>query len=78
MFEEILRQIETAEGPLSVKELAERLDVEEGALEPMLAFLEKKGKLSVYRPGVEQCGPESCVSCVFGPGCPDNREGGVS
>jgi Mn-dependent DtxR family transcriptional regulator len=51
VFDEILREVEKARGPITVRDLAERLDVEESALEKMLEFLEKKGKLSVYRPG---------------------------
>lgn len=79
MFDEILREVEKAGGPMTVKELAERLDIEESALEKMLEFLEKKGKLSVYRPGeCEACGVVSCKTCVFGAGCPEAGKGGES
>ena len=77
MFDEILKEVEQANGPLSVRELADRLGVEESALEKMLEFLEKKGKLSVYRPGeCDGCGVVSCKACVFGAGCPGAKEGG--
>lgn len=80
MFDEILREIERADGPLTTRELADKLDVEESALEKMLEFLEEKGKLSVMRPlsGDERCGVVSCKSCVFGPGCPGAGKGGRS
>lgn len=78
MFDEILQEVENADGPISVKDLADRLGVEESALEKMLEFLERKGKLSVYRPGdCEGCGVVSCKSCVFGAGCPDAKKGGA-
>ena len=78
MFDEILKEVEQANGPLSVRELADRLGVEESALEKMLEFLEKKGKLSVYRPGeCDGCGVVSCRSCVFGGGCPEAKKGGA-
>jgi len=77
MFDEILQEIEKADGPLTVKDLAARLDIEESALEKMLEFLEKKGKLSVYRPGeCDQCGVVSCKTCVFGVGCSIAKRGG--
>ena len=77
MFDEILKEVEQANGPLSVRELADRLGVEESALEKMLEFLEKKGKLSVYRPGeCDGCGVVSCNACVFGAGCSGAKEGG--
>ena len=77
MFDEILKEVENADGPISVKDLAGRLGIEESALEKMLEFLERKCKLSVYRPGdCQGCGVVSCRSCVFGAGCPDAKKGG--
>ena len=78
MFDEILLEIEKADGPLTVKDLAARLDIEESALEKMLEFLEKKGELSVYRPGECEGGSlVQCRSCVFGGGCPEAKKGGA-
>jgi predicted Zn-ribbon and HTH transcriptional regulator len=75
MFDEIMREVENANGPISVKDLAGRLGIEESALKKML---ERKGKLSVYRPGdCQGCGVVSCKSCVFGAGCPDAKKGGA-
>lgn len=79
MLDEIVREIEKSKGPITVKELARRLDIEESALQGMLEFLERKGRLSVYRPGeeCEGCGVVSCASCVFAAACPRNEEGGL-
>lgn len=78
MFDDILREIENADGPLTVKDLAERLDIEESALEKMLEFLENKGKLSVYRPvGDKSCGVISCTACIFSRECPNADKGGA-
>lgn len=72
MLEEIMREVEKARGPLTVRELARRVGVEESALEGMLGFLERKGRLSVYRPdeGCEECSVISCPDCVFRASCP--------
>jgi len=76
MFDDILREIEAADEPLTVRSLAVRLGIEQSALEKMLEFLEKKGKLSVYRPGDCDCrGTMSCRACVFVGGCPQAAKG---
>ncbi|HEY5527034.1 MAG TPA: FeoC-like transcriptional regulator [Candidatus Anoxymicrobiaceae bacterium] len=78
MFDEILAEIEKINGPVTVKDLALRLDIEESALDPMLEFLEKKGKLSLYRPAdCDCCGVVSCRTCVFGKECPQAEKGGA-
>jgi predicted ArsR family transcriptional regulator len=79
MFDEILSEIEKAKGPVTVKELAEKLDIEQSALEKMLEFLEKKGKLEIFRPAEldEGCGSISCTACVFGGNCPVADKGGT-
>lgn len=69
MLKEILREIEDSGGPMTVKELARRLEVEESALRGMLDYLERKGRLSVYDPESDECGPVSCESCIFSRGC---------
>ncbi len=80
MLDKIMREIENSKGPLTTRELAKRLDIEESALEGMLEFLERKGRLSVYRPGedCEECGLVSCASCVYRAACPRSEEGGDS
>ena len=78
MLDEIMHEFENNKGPITVKELARRLDIEESALDGMLEFLQRKGKLSVYRPAeeCEECGVVSCASCVFGVVCPESEKGG--
>lgn len=70
MLNEILEQIESSDGPLTTRELARRLDIEESALIGMLEFLQRKGRLQMYRPGENQrCVSTSCVGCVFAGNC---------
>jgi predicted Zn-ribbon and HTH transcriptional regulator len=80
MLDDVMRELEGNKGPMTVRELARRLGVEQGALEGMLEFLERKGRLSVYRPGeeCEECGVVSCASCIFRASCPAGVEGGDS
>lgn len=73
MLDEILERIGNHKGPVTVSELAGELGIEPGALEGMLAFLERKGKLDVYRPGsCRTQGSPTCGSCVFS-GCCELR-----
>ncbi|MBU4194952.1 MAG: FeoC-like transcriptional regulator [Actinomycetia bacterium] len=75
MLNEILEQINSSNGPMTVRKLARRLDVEESALAGMLEFLQRKGRLSVYRPGEHQgCESASCTSCVFAGHCHESDE----
>ncbi|MBU1670334.1 MAG: MarR family transcriptional regulator [Actinobacteria bacterium] len=71
MLERIVEEVKNNPGPLTVGELARRLDIEESALSGMLDYLERKGRLSVFRP--DECdgsGDMACVACVYGSGCP--------
>ena len=75
VLNEILEQIESSDGPLTVRELARRLDVEESALTGMLEFLQRKGRLQMYRPGENQgCVSTSCAGCVFAGNCQQDDE----
>jgi DNA-binding MarR family transcriptional regulator len=76
ILDEIMQEIEKEDGPITVKELARRLDIEESALEGMLEFLERKGKLSVYSPGeCDEYGALTCVSCIYRKECPVKDKG---
>ncbi len=80
MLEEILKELEVNKGPITTRELAGRLGTEEGALMGMLEFLERKGKLAIYRPdqGCRECGEMTCAACVFRASCASSDEGGAS
>jgi hypothetical protein len=45
MLHQILEAIEQANGPVSLDELSQRLQIEAGALEGMIAFWVRKGRL---------------------------------
>lgn len=60
MLQHVLHAFETATGPLSLDELSRELGIERGALEGMIAFWVRKGRLQdSASPG---CGG-SCGSC---------------
>jgi len=45
MLRQVLHEIEAAQGPLDLNELSRRLDVDRGALEGMVQFWVRKGRL---------------------------------
>ena len=62
MLREVLNAFEEA-GPLSLAQLARRLDVEPGTLDDMIQFWVNKGKLrEASNPG--------CAACGIQHGCP--------
>jgi len=76
ILDKVMQKIKKENGPITIRELARRLDIEESALGGMLEFLERKGKLSVYRPGeCDECGSITCISCIYGKGCPVEVKG---
>ncbi len=74
MLHQVLEALETATGPVSLDELSRQLKIEPGALEGMIAFWVRKGRL---RSGVggacggacAHCGPQA-GTCVFNAGGP--------
>ncbi|MFQ3662600.1 MAG: FeoC-like transcriptional regulator [Chloroflexaceae bacterium] len=74
MLYQVLEALETATGPVSLDELSRQLKIESGALEAMIAFWVRKGRL---RSGVgaacggacARCGPQA-EACVFNAGAP--------
>lgn len=75
VLDEILEQIESSDGPITVGKLARKLDMEKSALAGMLEFLQRKGRLSVYRPGEHRgCKSTSCTGCVFTTACRKDSE----
>ncbi|HMQ34433.1 MAG TPA: FeoC-like transcriptional regulator [Chloroflexaceae bacterium] len=66
MLHQVLQALETAPGPVSLDELSRRLGVERGALEGMIAFWVRKGRL---REGGGPCASAAPgCSCSFRPG----------
>lgn len=45
MLQQVLQAIEAANGPVHIKELARQLNIEPGALEGMIQFWVRKGRL---------------------------------
>jgi hypothetical protein len=76
MLHEVLRLIETAGGPLTVAELSRRLGIAPGALEGMLEFWARKGRLVVDGGTAAACsgscmaGASGCGGCSGAAGCP--------
>lgn len=58
MLQQVLHEIETAQGPVDVAGLSRKLGVERGALEGMVAFWVRKGRLRSSQEGMveEACG----------------------
>lgn len=71
MLQQVLEALETATGPVSLTELSRELGIERGALEGMIAFWVRKGRLQDSAGLV--CGG-SCGGCGAAPGgCAFNR-----
>lgn len=60
MLSRILEEFEQTGGPATLTEMSRRLDVERSALEGMLQFLVRKGKLREVHPGSDACA--HCIS----------------
>lgn len=56
MLSRVLEQFEKAKGPLTLSEMARRLGIERSALEGMVQFLVRKGKLRPAAATCAQCG----------------------
>ncbi len=68
LLHQVLAEIETAEGPLTVNELGHRLDVATSALLPMIEFWVRKGRLRDEDTAVSEestCATGNCgTSCA--------------
>lgn len=74
MLHRVLQAFEAASGPLSLDELSRELGVERGALEGMIAFWVRKGRLKESGGACGSAGP-GC-SCSSHPGgCSFDRAG---
>jgi hypothetical protein len=70
MLSRILKEFEGAKGPLDLNELSRRLGVERSALDGMLEYLVRKGKLREVGLDTETCahcaGHLSCAQLQMG------------
>jgi hypothetical protein len=68
MLNAVLKAVQQSQGPLRIQELSRELNIDPGALEGMLEFWIRKGRIQRERgtyAGCEQsaCCPVSCKSC---------------
>lgn len=72
MLYQVLHEIEVAKGPLDLDALSRRLDVERGALDGMIQFWVRKGRLIDDAATADLvCAPGHCGGGCPGPkGCP--------
>jgi hypothetical protein len=69
MLRRILQELETIQGPVDVRDLARRLNVEPGALAGMIEFWVRKGRLKNYLQEAETA-PAICNGSHCGGVCP--------
>ena len=76
MLSLLLEELKSAESALNINELSRKLDIDRSALEGMIDYLVKKGKLQdddkAYDAAVRpMCNPASCGGSCLGPSeCP--------
>ncbi|NJN16951.1 MAG: hypothetical protein HC822_12110 [Oscillochloris sp.] len=62
MLHQVLQAFERASGPLSLDELSRGLGIDRGALDGMIDFWVRKGRLKVS--GAGTCSPTGCGGCA--------------
>ena len=75
MLRQVLRELESAQGPVNMNDLSRELGVERSALEGMIAYLVQKGRLQdddkIAEASMALCDSGSCGAACPGPqGCP--------
>lgn len=71
MLHQVLREIEQARGPLSLSELARKLEIDRSTLDGMLSFWVRKGRIRVSDVDGQTCATGGgCGNCGGGAGCP--------
>lgn len=74
MLLKVLQAVEAAQGPLDLNELSRRLDIDRSALDGMIQFWVRKGRLVDDSAGAGRtsvaCASHSCGGCAGGQGCP--------
>ena len=64
MLSRILKEFESSRSPLTLAEMSRHLGIERSALEGMIQFLVRKGKLREVKPGSVEC-----AHCASRGGC---------
>ena len=74
MLNQIIETIRTEKAPISVQGLSRRLDIDQSALEGMLAYLSQKGiivnQTDENLTEEQTCTGLSCKGCSAASGCP--------
>lgn len=67
MLYQVLEALQSADGPISLEELSYQLGIEQSALEGMIAFWVRKGRLqdSAATACGGGCGSGGCAGCAF-------------
>lgn len=68
MLQQVLQEIAQAREPLSVADLARKLQIDPGALEGMINFWVRKGRIAAG--SVEGCASGGCGNCGEAGTCP--------
>ena len=66
MLRRVLAEIHQAPGPLTLAELSRRTGVEPGALDGMLRWWERRGRITAGEPAL----PATCRGTICGDACP--------
>jgi hypothetical protein len=66
MLHQVLEEVEKTRGPLSLQELSHRLGVEQSALEGMIGYWVRKGRLSDTVLANDACGASASSGCSCG------------
>jgi hypothetical protein len=67
MLKRILREFESAPGGISINELSRRMEVERSALEGMIDYLVRQGKLEDDNASAATCADSGCGGSCPGP-----------
>ena len=70
MLQRILDEFESSPGGMSLNELSQRLNVERSALEGMIAYLVRKGRLQDDKAAAMMYSSGGCASCSGAGKCP--------
>ncbi len=73
MLWKVLQEVEAAQGLLDLNELSRRLDIDRSALDGMIQFWVRKGRLvddAGAGPVTVACAGHGCGGCASGQSCP--------